>query len=930
MNSPHNSSPLTNFNIDQPSVGIPESGLMRHDDPESTGQRTDLESITNSGKRSRDEQENKDLLSVLLGPDSHSKRARRGIQDIEDANETLIVTTSPDLAETQTQQPLPLQLSTQEIPAPSRSLDGHNDLPNLVSGNILDMDTSDDTEPEIEDNHCIFNVPQQVLLNETTSREDEVMDSFELHPSTSVLATERDGTDDTEIPSLSDTTAPLRNRTIPVVYGLPNIGVACHAIAPTQLLAATASVLQCVEETRSNVRGVNNPSMLISRGIVSVTNPSEQDRKDGVKCLDRAHWQLAPDQARLQDDAGDFMDKALFALGLDPPNLRKMYTCTSCSHETIDENDVHGYHSAVWHIKATDKSVEEGIRKVLRFDVKKLCSECSKNTIHDVIIKVQKPQTLPVIAIVIDRVGAGGRVNLDRVSFPLTLRGVGLGGNRRLVGICSHLGKSSRFGHYVATARRFVPVKRPTNDDDDANLAEVPLGTFLQFDDGCIPRPVSLQDIVDDESEYKTSVLLYEIAPDDYQDEGGFPLSVQCPSSASTVSIDEDTLAPNLTNLAILKEKILFRGDIREGRPTEARLGTVQRSDHSVPPDSGSLRREKPTQSFIETPHYEESTRCIFTVFNPSLTEMPMLPETRIELYDLVVKICNASEPNNGSDYLYQLLRETIQRTVIAEESRRRTAQSNGREIDETEQSLCSAYTNRRKNALIIFRPLNEYASRMQLPRIEQIYLDLDELNVRVAGKVLGDVRSTVTQSDHDSASHFPSEAAGGTRTTDNSTDSTAADSSAVCLTFTDICEDAAAGDDLGQRAFSPLQAFRAKRIAEGAGLYNRRDEKRAADEQSDRPSPRKKVFVREKYDEEMIFQCLWEDFKSEIFSESRLEMAIVALQTVIIVSKENDDFDNVVKYETMMIQIEEARAKKDGGLALRELKFNWKIEREE
>jgi len=915
MNSPHNSSPLTNHNIDQPPVVIPESGLMRHDEPESTGQRTELESITNSGKRSRDEPENQDLLSVLSGPDSHSKRARRGIQDIEDANETLIVTTSPDLAETQTQQPLSRQLSTQEIPAPSRSLDGHNDLPSLVSGNIHAKDTSDDTEPEFED--------------ETTSREDVEMDSFELYPSI-VLAADKHGSDDSEIRRLSGTTPPLRNMTIPVVYGLPNIGVACHSIAPTQLLAATASVLQCVEETRSNAGGANNPSMLISRGIVSVTNPLVNDRKDGVKCLDRAHWQLAPDQAGLQDDAGDFMDKALFALGLDPPNLRKTYTCTSCSHEKIDDNDLHGFHSAVWHIKASDKSVEEGIRKVLRFDADKHCSECGRNTVHDVIIKVQKPQTLPVIAIVNDRVGTGGTVNLDRVSFPLTLRGVGLGGNRRLVGICSHFGESSRCGHYVATARRFVPVKRPTTDDDDADLAEVPPGTFLRFDDGCNPRPVSLQEIADDESEYKTSVLLYEIALDDYQDEGGLPLSVRHSLSASTMSIDEDTLAPNLANLAILKEKILFRGDIREGRPTEARLGTDQRSDHSVPPDSGSLRREKPTQSFIETPHYEESTRCIFTVFNPSLTEMPMLPEARIELYYLVVKICNASEPNNGSDYLYRLLRETIQRAVNTETLRRQNTEVNGREIDETERSLRSAYTNRRKNALIIFRPLNEYASRMQLPRIEQIYLDLDELNVRVDGKVFGDVRSTVTQSDHDSASHFPSEAAGGNRTTDNSTDSTTADSSAVCLTLTDICEDAAAGDDLGQRAFSPLQAFRAKRIAEEAGLYNRRGEKRAADEQSDRSSPRKKVFVREKYDEEMIFQCLWEDCKSEIFSESRLEMAIVALQTVIIVLEENDDFENVVKYKTMMNQIKEARAKKDGGLALRELKFNWKIEGEE
>ena len=94
MNSPHNSSPLTNHNIDQSSVVISESGLMRHDEE--------------------------------------------------------VVTTLPDLAETQTQQPLPLQLSTPVIPAPSRSLDGHNDLPSLVSGNIHAKDTSDDTEPEFE------------------------------------------------------------------------------------------------------------------------------------------------------------------------------------------------------------------------------------------------------------------------------------------------------------------------------------------------------------------------------------------------------------------------------------------------------------------------------------------------------------------------------------------------------------------------------------------------------------------------------------------------------------------------------------------------------------------------------------------------------------------------------------------------------------
>jgi hypothetical protein len=311
--------------------------------------------------------------------------------------------------------------------------------------------------------------------------------------------------------------SPDETNLITVVYGLPNPEVACHAIAPTQLLAASATVLQRVEGM-GYIRGNNSPLNLIIHGILSVTNPSVDSRKDGVQCLSDAHRMLSPDQAGRQDDAGDFLDKALFELGFKAPKLRKMYTCTSCSHDTIDDDDPHGFQSAVWHIQASDKSVEEGIRKALLFDVKKLCSECGKDTIHDVIIKVQKPQTLPVIAIVIDRVGAGGKVNLDRVTFPLTLRGVGFGGNRRLVGICSHLGESSRYGHYVATVRRFLHVERLEHDRSET--ISVPTGTFLRFDDGKVPRPVSLEDIADEE---KTTLLLYEIAPDGYEIEENVP-----------------------------------------------------------------------------------------------------------------------------------------------------------------------------------------------------------------------------------------------------------------------------------------------------------------------------------------------------------------------------------------------------------------------
>jgi hypothetical protein len=311
--------------------------------------------------------------------------------------------------------------------------------------------------------------------------------------------------------------SPDETNLITVVYGLPNPEVACHAIAPTQLLAASATVLQRVEGM-GNIRGNNSPLNLIIQGILSVTNPSVDFRKEGVQRLSDAHRMLSPDQAERQDDAGDFLDKAMLTLGFEAPKLRKMCTCTSCSHETIDENDVHGFHSAVWHIQATDKSVEEGIRRALRFDADKHCSECGKNTVHDVIIKVQKPQTLPVIAIVIDRVGTGGTVNHRRVSFPLTLRGVGLGGNRRLVGICSHFGESNHYGHYVAIARRFLHVERLEHDRSET--ISVPTGTFLRFDDGKVPRPVSLKDIADEE---KTTLLLYEIAPDGYEIEENVP-----------------------------------------------------------------------------------------------------------------------------------------------------------------------------------------------------------------------------------------------------------------------------------------------------------------------------------------------------------------------------------------------------------------------
>jgi len=426
------------------------------------------------------------------------------------------------------------------------------------------------------------------------------------------------------------------------------------------------------------------------------------------------------------------------------------------------------------------------------------------------------------------------------------------------------------------------------------------------------------------------------------------------PSHTCGLPVDQECdLCPehqkNIKNVHFRKDDCDVKVAEGSGDKSPPESLNIEGNSHSILPDSGSLRNDVRTHSFIETPHFEESARCISTVFNPSLTEMSMSLETRIELYDLVDKICNTSDPNNGSDYLYQLLRETIQRTVIAEESRRRTAQSNGREINETERSLRSAYTNRRKNALIIFRHLNEYASRMQLPRIEQIYINLDRPFVRrgippynyinqfnrASDHLIRSSTQREREQDRERVVRFASSTATiGERDIEMrpSSSGNSVDSSAINanngLTSTEIGDDAAAGDDLGQNADSAT-ADRVEHIAEVAGLHDRRGEKRAAVEHSDRPFPRKKVFVheevREEYNEEMIFRRLWEDFKTEMFSDLRLDKAIQALQAVIIVSEKNDDFDNVVKYESMMIQIKEARDKKDDGLSLRELKFNWK-----
>jgi hypothetical protein len=305
---------------------------------------------------------------------------------------------------------------------------------------------------------------------------------------------------------------------------------------------------------------------------------------------------------------------------------------------------------------------------------------------------------------------------------------------------------------------------------------------------------------------------------------------------------------------------IAWRFTICNKRDSRGRMLRTEGDRHSVLPDSGSLRSEIPTHSFIETPHFEESARCIsavfspsltevsvlnpylpeVSVFNPSLTEVPMSLETRIELYDLVDKICNTSDTNNGSEYLYQLFTETVQLTIKEETLRRQYAELYGRRINEFERSLRSAYTNRRNNALIIFRPLNEYASRMQLPRIEQIYFDLDRpfaqrgiplySYTRQFNRASDYARRSSTQRERERERERAERKANSAATIGEreiemrpSSSGNSVDSSAINanngLTSTEIGDDAAAGDDLGQNAFSPLQAFRADYIAKVGGL---------------------------------------------------------------------------------------------------------------
>ena len=129
-----------------------------------------------------------------------------------------------------------------------------------------------------------------------------------------------------------------------------------------------------------------------------------------------------------------------------------------------------------------------------------------------------------------------------------------------------------------------------------------------------------------------------------------------------------------------------------------------------------------------ETPYHYELARCISLVFDPTEAERSMTEDTRMNLYELVYKVCNTQERNNAAEYLYSLLRETVQRTVGAEMSRRRTTPRSVRGgCNETEKSLREVYKRRRHNALVIFKPLYHYACRMQLPYIESMYYDFDD-----------------------------------------------------------------------------------------------------------------------------------------------------------------------------------------------------------
>lgn len=403
------------------------------------------------------------------------------------------------------------------------------------------------------------------------------------------------------------------------VFGLPNAtGSACFAIAPVQTLAAAKSVLELVRSLLGMNKGrlsssLSDPELLaqcLASGIVAVTQRSATVRRAAVLCLDAAHRAIS-DQAGRQDDAGFFADKAFELLGLPRPRLLRTFTCRACKETSEDDGEsAHRGHPAVWHIESSCGSIEVGLARSMHGEVRKQCGRCKVGVgvgrpTHDWTLGIREPELAKVVAIVVDRVDfdleAQRRVKHTRpVSFPLTLSDVGLGPTRRLVGTVGHSGDDTgEGGHCIATARRFWAVSRPVASVDHATIVPVGANGLLRFDDGNAPEPVELQDMANFERVAQTIVLLYELAPDGYEQESDVP---EPEPLQSRLLPRVPGIGAAISEPAILKEPVLFRGDASRGLPTHLRLEKARGIITTILRDL--IAREGSESVFFAEPEY--------------------------------------------------------------------------------------------------------------------------------------------------------------------------------------------------------------------------------------------------------------------------------------------------------------------------------------
>jgi hypothetical protein len=149
----------------------------------------------------------------------------------------------------------------------------------------------------------------------------------------------------------------------------------------------------------------------------------------------------------------------------------------------------------------------------------------------------------------------------------------------------------------------------------------------------------------------------------------------------------------------------------------------------------------------------------------------------------------------------------------------------------------------------------------------------------------------------------------------------TVAENVTIALTSTDIGEDAAAGDDLGQNAFNQLQGFRGELIAKAGGLITKDDKdvvhvgvSQAQEETStgDGRSGRDRQGVHhasdhrieqrslhgyinvEEFKSEKEFRSLWDSFTSDIYSNTKLKNAILTLRAIIDEARTDNDLEKV------------------------------------